>query len=196
MESALFGAIAMSNMCDTGANFADFPVPTDFLIPWSVVDVPTSVPTRQPIGKEKKQGKHEKSEVGMNTNIVVGMSAVNHHITPAKLQEHFEKTFQHAFDNYWDIMPLYEPLRRSILDHNLPMMTKEATRFLSTVYITDDQLQRSIMEKNKIASATTAVVETGTTISKASKNNKSITYGSTIVLKNSTLLLPGGCKQC
>ena len=196
LESALFGAIAMSNMCDTGANFADFPVPSDFLIPWSVVDVPTAVPTRQPIGKETKPGKNDKSDVGKSTNIVVGMPVV-HHITPAKLQEHLEKTFQHAFNNYWDIMPLYEPLRRSILDHNLPLMTKEATRFLSTVYIADDQLSRSIIEKKKIGTDTTVIAEIGTSISKtSSKNTKSNTYGNTIALKDSTILLPGGCKQC
>ena len=194
LESALFGAIAMSNMCDTGANFADFPVPADYLIPWSVIDVPTSVPTRQPIGKETKQGAKDKLNVRMSTNIVKGMHV--NHITPAKLQEHFQKTFQHAFDNYWDIMPLYEPLRRSILDHNLPLMTKEATRFLSTVYIADDQLQRSIMEKNRVAPTTTAVSETGTTVSRPTKNNRSNTYGNTITLKNSSILLPGGCKQC
>jgi hypothetical protein len=46
--------------------------------------------------------------------------------------------FRDIFDNYWIYVPHYEPLRKSVLDHNPSNMVKEARRFLSTLYIDEN----------------------------------------------------------
>lgn len=149
LESALFGAITMSNKCDTGANFADFPVPQEFLFPWSSVKKSDN---DQQKGQENGKGQERR-------------------IASDALTEHLQRTFRNVFDNYWDILPLYEPLRRSILDHNPLSMMREASRFLSTVYVADDYIGKKMKQQHTAYEGTTAA-------------------------RKSTELLPGGCKQC
>jgi hypothetical protein len=153
LESALYGAITMSNMCDTGANFADFPVPHEYLFPWAALKTSGS-----------DEGKRAVADAGARAEQGVSREA---------LKERLQRTFRHVFDNYWDILPLYEPLRRSILDHNPTSMMREAARFLSTVYIADDHIS-SKMEHHASAPA----------------------YDGLPAGKKSTELLPEGCKQC
>jgi len=153
LEAALFGAVSVSNACDTGLSFADFPVPADFLLPWTDLDKP-------PEDKKLRDG------------------AVL--VSREKLKERLTAVFRRAFDRYWELQPAYEPLRRSILDHNLPSMTREAARFLSTVYIADAEQMRSISNSNSKNRSKGAVKP----------------FAGTTAARDSTALMPGGCKQC
>ena len=108
LEAVLFGAIAITNICDTGSNFADFPIPYEFLIP----------------------------HPDPNQN---------------QLKDVFTQLFTKIFQEYWDILPLYEPLRHKILSHNPTTMTREAIRFLATIHIHENYTFNSLHPSGCIA---------------------------------------------
>ena len=94
LEASLFGAIVITNNCDTGESFSDFPIPYQYY--------------------------------------------VYNNISNVELNNIFYRMLKSAFDYYWDIVPEFEPLRRSVLDHNPSSMLIEVTRFLSSVHIHDN----------------------------------------------------------
>lgn len=61
----------------------------------------------------------------------------------------FTKMFDSIFNNYWDIVPDYEPMRRLVLEHNPATMTKEAVRFLATSDI-DEDANKKLSPDNKL----------------------------------------------
>jgi hypothetical protein len=50
-----------------------------------------------------------------------------------ELLRHLVVLFKDIFHNYWDYVPFFQPLRKSVLDHNPNNMLKETVRFLSTI---------------------------------------------------------------
>jgi hypothetical protein len=100
LEASLYGNIAITGHCDTGMNFADFPIPSDFVISGNFADY------------------HNLTRADMK---VVGAKLI--------------VIFKRVFHSYWDLVPLYDPLRRSVLSHNPHSMINEAVDFLATVHI-------------------------------------------------------------
>ena len=103
LEASLFGTAVVSNLCDTGKEFADFPVPGRYLLPGPILGS----------GENPNENSEEDPELTANFTLI----------------------FKHVFDDYWETVPDFEPLRRSVLGHNAMSMYKEGVRFLSSVYV-------------------------------------------------------------
>lgn len=102
MEAALYGAVLLTNNCETGSSFVDFPIPSKFILPQG----------RETIDNNDKE-----------------------------LEAMLEKQFTDIFANYWDYVPMFEPLRRAILDRSPRNMVSDATRFLQTLHVTESSPQ-------------------------------------------------------
>lgn len=109
LEAALFGAIAITNKCATGLAFADFPIPSEFLI---------------------ESNRHNS-------------------LSNEEIEDKFTQMFDNIFNNYWDIVPDYEPIRRLVLEHNPATMAKEAVRFLATANI-DENANKRLPQEQKV----------------------------------------------
>jgi hypothetical protein len=51
------------------------------------------------------------------------------------IYDEFLNLFKEIFSNYWEMVPLFEPFRNSILQHNPSSINKDVTMFLSTTHI-------------------------------------------------------------
>lgn len=105
-EAAIFGAITITNDCETGSDFNDTPIPSKYILPTKMEDVD---------------------------------------------DDSLVELFRDSFDNYWQRLSLFEPYRRSILDHNPSTMIKESIRFLATTHITTSSNATSLDEKGCLA---------------------------------------------
>jgi hypothetical protein len=110
LEASLFGVIAMTSQCGTGLNFADFPIPSEFIVP----------------------GHSSESDKNITDN------------DRKRAEKYFTAMFERIFRNYWDYVPLYEPLRRSVLGYNPQAMVSQSIDFLATVHI-DEKDPNSIL---------------------------------------------------
>lgn len=51
------------------------------------------------------------------------------------IQDEFLNLFKEVFSRYWELVPLFEPFRNSILQHNPSSIIKDVSMFLSTTHI-------------------------------------------------------------
>ena len=50
---------------------------------------------------------------------------------------HFQYLFRQVFDDYWNLVPLFEPLRKAVLMLTPESMVDDARGFLSTIHISE-----------------------------------------------------------
>jgi len=108
LEASLFGALAITNRCETGGDFHDMPIPARFI-------VNHTNPTGRPSDKENEDLFGETNHLHL------------------QVKEDLTAAIAHAFQNYWDLVDDFEPVRKSILSHTPASMLRETVRFLATV---------------------------------------------------------------
>lgn len=119
LEASLFGAVIMTNNCETGSDFHDLPIPGRFV--YNHTD-------------DTRKSSDKTNEDLFNENLPVYK----------KLKADITAVVTHAFHNYWELLDDFEPLRRSVISHTPAAMLRETVRFLSTV---DTHEEDKLMKK-------------------------------------------------
>lgn len=116
-EAALFGAAVVTNRCETGDDFLDMPIPARYLVNH------TDDTSRQ--------------------SDATNEALYNQSFPPyLRLQADLTAAISHVFDNYWEVLDDFEPLRRSVISRTPASMIKESVRFLASLDEKDNALSK------------------------------------------------------